>query len=158
MPTPDFVVQLRERVGHLPLWLSGATAVILRERGGRTEVLLVRRADNGAWTPVSGIVDPGEDPHQTVVREAMEEAQVVIEVDRLVWLHVSDLITYDNGDQTRYLDHTFGARWVSGEPSPGDDEATDARFFDVEALPEMAASHRRTVEVVLADEPEVRLG
>ena len=56
MATPDFVLSLREKIGNDPLWLSGITAVVLRG----DEVLLVRRADNGAWTPVTGIIDPGE--------------------------------------------------------------------------------------------------
>ena len=58
MATPDFVVSLRERIGHAPLPLVGVTAVIVRG----DEVLVGRRADNGAWQCVSGIVDPGEHP------------------------------------------------------------------------------------------------
>jgi 8-oxo-dGTP pyrophosphatase MutT (NUDIX family) len=58
MATPDFVLALREKIGHDELWLPGVTAVVLRG----SEVLLVRRADSGAWTPVTGIVDLGEEP------------------------------------------------------------------------------------------------
>ena len=54
MATPDFVLALREKIGTDPLWLPGATAVVVRDRS----VLLVRRADTGEWTPVTGIVDP----------------------------------------------------------------------------------------------------
>ena len=57
MPTPEYILTLREKIGHDYLWLSGATAVIRRDSDHR--VLLVRRSDNGAWTPVTGIVDPG---------------------------------------------------------------------------------------------------
>ena len=55
MPTPEYILTLREKIGHDYLWLSGATAVIRRDSDHR--VLLVRRSDNGAWTPVTGIVD-----------------------------------------------------------------------------------------------------
>ena len=58
MPTPDFVLELRELVGTRPLPLVGVTAVIVREG----EVLLGRRSDNGALTPVTGIVTPGRSP------------------------------------------------------------------------------------------------
>ena len=44
MATPDFVLDLRQAIGTAPLWLTGVTAVVLRD----DEVLLVRRADNGA--------------------------------------------------------------------------------------------------------------
>ena len=74
MATPDFVVSLRERIGHAPLPLVGVTAVIVRG----DEVLVGRRADNGAWQCVSGIVDPGEEPADAAVREALEEAGIVV--------------------------------------------------------------------------------
>ena len=41
----------------------GVTAVIIR--GG--EVLLGRRSDNHALTPITGIVDPGEEPADAAV-------------------------------------------------------------------------------------------
>ena len=83
MATPDFVLRLRERIGTELLWLTGVTAVILREEPA-LEVLLVRRADTGAWTAVTGIIDPGETVAGTARREAQEEAGVEIEVERLV--------------------------------------------------------------------------
>lgn len=42
------------------------TAVIHRD----DEVLLVRHSGNGAWAPVTGIVDPGEEPAVCAVCEA----------------------------------------------------------------------------------------
>lgn len=158
VPIPEFIVRLRRQVGHEPLWLIGVTAVVLRERAGTTQVLLVRRADTGAWTPVTGIVDPGEDPHVTAVRETVEEAQVVTRVERLVWVAVTDRITYANGDVTQYLDHTYACTWVSGEPAVGDEENTEAGFFDVADLPELSGWHRERVERVLSGTAEVRLG
>ena len=72
MAIPDYVRRLRLRVGHDLLWLPGATAVVLRG----DEVLLVRRSDNGQWSPVTGIVDPGEHPARAAVREVMEETGI----------------------------------------------------------------------------------
>ena len=92
MATPDFVLALREKVGHDELWLPGVTAVVLRG----SEVLLVRRADSGAWTPVTGIVDPGEEPAVAAAREVLEEADVVARVESLSWVKVIDLVTAGN--------------------------------------------------------------
>ena len=158
MPVPDFVLELRARVGHSMLWLSGATAVILRDGVRGPETLLVRRSDDGAWSPVCGIVDPGEDPHAAAIREAEEEAGVRIEVERLAWLNVTEPVTYANGDVTQYIDHTFRCRWVSGDPVPADGEATEARFFTVDDLPEMPRNYAERIEVALADRPEAVLG
>lgn len=158
MPTPEFIVALREKVGTTRLWLSGATAVVVRPGSRGEEVLLVRRADNGEWTPVAGIVDPGEQPHVTAVREVAEEAGVTAVVERLVWLTVTEVITYDNGDQTQYIDHVFRCHWAGGDPHPVDGEASEAAFFDIDALPPMSSRHAEQVRVALADEPETRLG
>ena len=38
-------------------------------RSYQTHSLTVRRADDGAWTPVTGIIDPGEEPAIAAVRE-----------------------------------------------------------------------------------------
>ena len=118
----------------------------------------MRRSDNGAWTPVTGIVDPGEHPHVTAVREVEEEACVVAEVERLVWVSATEVVTHVNGDLAQYLDHTFRCRWVSGEPRPGDDESTDARWFALDALPDMAERHRDRIAVAVANPADVVLG
>lgn len=135
MPTPDFVLELRRHIGTAPLWLMGANAIVVRGTPVPDEVLLVRRADSGQWAPISGIVDPGEHPAVTAEREALEEAGVVIEVERLLWTVVTDEVVYANGDRTRYLDHGFRARWVSGEPRVADEESTEVGWFGLASLP-----------------------
>lgn len=154
MPTPPFIQDLRRHIGHAPLWLMGANALILRDG----EVLLVRRSDTGVWAPVSGIVDPGEHPAETAVREALEEAGVTIEIDRLMWLVVTEPVTYPNGDRCQFVDHGFRARWVAGEAVVGDDESTDAAWFPVDRLPE--PRHPRLeamVRLALSDSRDVAL-
>jgi len=141
VPTPQFVLDLRASVGHHPLWLSGVTAVVLRDQ----QVLLVRRADTGAWTPVTGIIDPGEQPAAAAAREVLEEASVVAVPERLAWVNTLPPMEYENGDRAQYLDHTFRFRWVSGEPTPGDEENTEAAFFPLDALPPMSAHMRDRV-------------
>ncbi|TYL52946.1 NUDIX hydrolase [Agromyces mariniharenae] len=141
MPTPDFVLELRRHVGTLPLSLVGVTAVILRG----DEVLLGRRSDNGAVTPVTGIVDPGEEPADAARREAFEEAGVRIRVDHLAWVHQIPRITYENGDQADYLDLTFRCMWLEGEPFPADGEMTEVGWHPLGDLPAMSDEQRRRI-------------
>jgi ADP-ribose pyrophosphatase YjhB (NUDIX family) len=141
MATPDFVLALREKIGHHPLWLSGVTAVVLRG----DEILLVRRADNGAWTPVTGIVDPGEEPAVAAERETLEEADVVAVAQSLAWVQVIPEITYENGDRSQYLDLVFRCAWVSGEPYPADGENSEARWYRLDALPELSGNMRERI-------------
>jgi ADP-ribose pyrophosphatase YjhB (NUDIX family) len=158
MPIPPYVTHLRTMVGRELLWMPGVTAVVLREGERGTEVLLVRRSDNGAWTPVTGIVDPGEHPHVTAVREVAEEACVEVEVERLVWVSATGVITHVNGDVAQYLDHTFRCRWLSGEPRPGDDESTEAAWFPLDRLPDVAQRFRERIAVAVDNPSDVRLG
>jgi 8-oxo-dGTP pyrophosphatase MutT (NUDIX family) len=109
-------------------------------------VLLVRRSDNGAWTPVTGIVDPGEHPAVAAAREALEEAAVVVSVDVLAWTGITPPITYDNGDETQYIDLTFRCSWVSGEPFPADGENSQAAWFPLDALPEISDEMRGRIQ------------
>ena len=155
MSTPDFVLKLREYVGTAPLWLSGATAVI--RSADHRRVLLVRRSDNGWWTPVTGIVDPGEHPADTAVREAREEADVTIRVDRVASIGVSRMVTYANGDRAQYIDHTFACTYFSGDPHPADGENTDVRWFAVDDLPEMRPHMLERVEAGLSTEERARI-
>lgn len=138
MATPDFVIALREKIGTMPLWLSGVTAVVLRDN----DVLLVRRSDTGAWTPVTGIIDPGEEPAVAAAREILEEANVVASVDSISWVKVTAPVVYDNGDVSQYLDIIFRCSYVSGDAFPADGENTEAAWFPVDALPEISDDMR----------------
>ena len=151
MAIPDHVLALRAAVGHDLLWLPGVTAVVLRDDD---HVLLVRRADNGEWTPVTGIVDPGEEPSDAGAREVLEEASVVAVPERLAWVHALPPMVYENGDHAQYLDLTFRFRYVSGEPFPDDGENTDAAWFALDALPPMSAEmHARIAWALVPDGP-----
>ena len=230
MPTPQFILDLRQQIGHDPLWLIGATGVIWRdvqdesyegsgpahiggnalahtggnaldrvsqddggsslseasgcvtsdgpdrsvpndpsqaaqpgvvqpgvvragheERGSTSlQILLVQRADSGAWTPVCGIVEPGERPDHTIVRESLEEAQVHVVVDRYLAVDVDDPLTYPNGDQCQFLNHVFSCCWVDGQARVGDDESSHVRWFDIDELPALSVRHRAAVELALA--------
>jgi ADP-ribose pyrophosphatase YjhB (NUDIX family) len=154
MPIPEFIVALREHVGTASLWLPAVAAVVVRSTAAGDEVLLVRRADNGAWTPVTGILDPGEEPAVGAVREVLEETGVVAVPDRLVWAHATPEIEFENGDRSSFLSLCFRCSWVSGEPFAADDESVDAGWFPVGALPEMGAEQRRRVDLALANAPE----
>ena len=154
MSTPEFVLSLREKIGHEQLWLAGVTAVVVRG----DDVLLVRRSDTGAWTPVTGIVDPGENPADAAVRETLEEAGLEDTAERLAAVGVTEEVVYDNGDRARYLDHTFVMGYRSGEPFPADGENTEARWFPVGALPEMSPEMRGRLDAALSDEIAARFG
>jgi 8-oxo-dGTP pyrophosphatase MutT (NUDIX family) len=147
---PEFVVALRQQIGHALLWLPAITAVVIRDE----QVLLVQRSDNHAWTPVTGILDPGENPAYCAAREVLEEAGIHAVARRLVWVHVTPPMVHRNGDHAQYLDHVFRMDWVEGEPFPADDESLDARWFDLADMPEMSDNMCRRIEMARDGSPD----
>lgn len=148
MTTPEFVLALREKIGHAPLPLVGVTAIVFRDE----KVLLGKRADNGRWQAVSGIVDPGEEPADAAVRECLEEAGVVVRATRLALVQQVPRIIYDNGDQVDYLDLVFRCDWVSGEPHPADGELTEVGFYGLGELTDVAPEHVRKIALAVAED------
>ncbi|CAM3591621.1 DUF429 domain-containing protein [Nocardioides zeicaulis] len=152
-PVPEFVLALREKVGRdHPLWLPGVTAVVRRG----DQVLLVRRSDNGQWTPVTGIIDPGEEPAVTAAREALEETGVRIRVDRLVSTSAHPELVHANGDRAAYLDLTFACTWLEGEAHVADDESSEVRWFPVGSLPPMSEVMLARIDAALSGQREAR--
>ncbi|WP_371477947.1 NUDIX domain-containing protein [Kitasatospora sp. NBC_00315] len=135
MAIPQFLADLRSVVGDRLLWLSGVAAVIVDDDG---RVLLGQRADDGHWSLIGGILDPGEQPADGLVREVEEEAGVVVRPELLASVTVSPEVVFDNGDRCQFLELTFRCRWVSGEARVNDDESLDIRWFAPDALPELS--------------------
>ncbi len=148
MATPEFVLSLREKIGGAPLPLVGVTAVVFKDE----KVLLGRRADNGAWQSVSGIVDPGEEPADAAVRECREEAGVTVRATRLALVQQLPRITHANGDQVDYLDLVFRCDWVSGEPHPADGELTEVGWYGLGELTDVEQAHVRKIALALAED------
>lgn len=133
MPVPDFVRDLRTRIGTDPLWLPGVSGVVV---DGAGRLLLGRRADSGRWAVVSGIVEPGEEPAVALVREVLEETGVDAEVVALTAVSTTSPMTYANGDQAQYLDLCFWCRALGGDAHVADDESLEVAWFAPDALPE----------------------
>ncbi|MER7195992.1 NUDIX hydrolase [Streptomyces flaveolus] len=150
MPTPDFIRDLRASAGHQLLWLPGVTAVVFDEEG---RVLLGRRADNGRWSLIGGIPEPGEQPAACAVREVEEETAVRCVVERLVLVQALSPVTYENGDVCQFMDVTFRCRAVGGEARVNDDESLDVGWFAVDALPDLGEFGQSRIKQALSDAP-----
>ncbi|WP_030685913.1 NUDIX domain-containing protein [Streptomyces globisporus] len=151
MGTPDFIRELRETAGHQLLFLPGVSAVVFDDRG---RVLLGKRADNGLWAVIGGIVDPGEQPADCAVREVFEETAVRCVPERIVLVEtLRKPVVYPNGDICQYMDVSFRCRATGGEARVNDEESTEVGWFGVDELPEMKRFSYLRIEKALADEP-----
>jgi 8-oxo-dGTP diphosphatase len=148
VPTPDYVRSIRRHYGSGLLLLPAASGVVIH--GDPARVLLCRRADTGLWEVPSGIVEPGEQPARTVVREVLEETGVEVAVERLVLLMATEEVVYPNGDHCQFLSMTFSCRYLSGEPYPADEESTAVGWFALDTLPPLPPRQQRRISCGLA--------
>jgi ADP-ribose pyrophosphatase YjhB (NUDIX family) len=146
VPVPEFIREIREKIGNDPLWLTGVRGVVLDDEN---RVLLCQRADNGRWTLITGMLEPGEHPAPGLLREIFEETAVVAETERILAVGVIGPVTYPNGDVCDFLDIAFKCRYVSGEARVNDDESIAVGWFALDELPEISAGHRETIRLAL---------
>jgi 8-oxo-dGTP pyrophosphatase MutT (NUDIX family) len=153
MPTPQFVLDLRAKVGQEPLPLPAVTAVVFDDDG---RVLLVRRADSGRWTLVTGCLEPSEQPATGAVREVEEETGVLASPERLVSVTALPLSACANGDLVHWLDLTFRCRAIGGDARVNDDESVDVGWFSLADLPDLPTRHLACIRDALSPEQGAR--
>lgn len=108
-----------------------STVVVNEDR----EVLLVRRKKDpyrDMWCLPIGFAESGEEITGAALRELHEEAGITGEIVRLI-----DVDTVDNYFYGSLAIVTYEVRQTGGTVRPGDD-ASDAKYFPIEELPELA--------------------
>lgn len=138
----DYVVGLREHVGHDLLLLPGVAAVVRDEQG---RVLLMRAPEEARWSLPAGMVEPGEQPADAVLREVAEETGVIAEIESLAGVSKQPT-KYRNGDRVEYMVVWFRCRAVGGQARPDGDESVEVGWFAPDALPEVGLSTKVRIE------------
>lgn len=125
--------------------LSAVLPVVLREREGREEVLLLRRTNtsymDGKWDFAgSGHVEEGETASQAVCRELREETGLVARPEDAVFVHLSHRVK-----EPTYYDIYFELRCWEGEATIQEsDKCSEMAWFPTDALPgDMIPNRRR---------------
>lgn len=148
MSVPDYIRSLRDALGaqHL-LWIPGVNAVVVDNRG---HVLLQRRREDREWGVLAGILDPGEEPAEGIVREVREETGLHVTPEAITSITVSPPITHANGDRAQYLEICFRCRVLDGSARVNDDESIEIAWFDPDALPPLGDRCRLRIGHALA--------
>ena len=111
-----------------------AVCVLPVDTAGR--LLLVQEIETGEWQTIGGAIEPDESPRDAGVREALEEAGVVVELGRLIDVLGGPgfEITYPNGDVVSYVACVFEAVVTSGEPIADGDETSAVAWWAFDQL------------------------
>jgi 8-oxo-dGTP pyrophosphatase MutT (NUDIX family) len=110
------------------------------------------------WQLPKGIVDPGESPETTAVREVREEAGVETELISLIetieyWYRA---VRYGKPVRYHKFVHFYLLRYRSGNVSDHDDEVAEARWVSFDEAMEMLAFEsergvvKKALEMILA--------
>lgn len=132
MPVPPFVARLRALVGNELLWLPGVTAVVINAAG---HLLLVRRSERDQWALVRGVLGPGEQPADGILREIREETGVIAKVEAISSIRSDEPMQYPNGDRAQYLEITFLCSVVKMRTDEVRREPFKTAWFAPESLP-----------------------
>lgn len=94
----DYILQLRELIGHRPLLMVGAAVLVL---DSENRLLLMRRSDSGYWGPPGGATEPGERVEEAARRETTEETGLIVGEMQLfgVFSGPELFYRYPNGDE-----------------------------------------------------------
>ncbi|NWG22075.1 MAG: NUDIX domain-containing protein [Chloroflexi bacterium] len=149
----NYTTWLRSYVGHQRLLQLAASAFIANEHG---HVLLGQRTDVMLWAPPSGVVQLGETPARTLVREVLEETGLHITVEKLIGLYTGREFewTYPNGDQAQIVSAFFACRVMGGILQPDHAEFVSLSYYAPDHLPPLMPRYVRMLHDAFAGRSE----
>lgn len=115
--------------------------VVFAREAGATKVLLIKRARDpyqGHWAIPGGFVEPEETLEQAALRELEEETGV--KLTQCQQLRVFDAVHRDPRERVISVVHWTVVDAAEHRPQ-GSDDASEAAWFDLAALPPLAFDH-----------------
>ena len=139
----NYIMDLRQVVGHRPLLQVGAS-VIVEDSLGRA--LLQLRKDNGCWGYAGGSVELDEAVEDAARRELLEETGLTAGRLELFGVYSGREMhyVYPNGDEVSNIDLVFVCRDYTGTLCAQESEVEALQFFAADALPENLSPPNRT--------------
>ncbi|MBA3828209.1 MAG: NUDIX hydrolase [Taibaiella sp.] len=130
-----------------------ADAIVLAKDNGNTSILLIQRKNDpykGMWAFPGGFVEDDEDLEPAAIRELKEETGVALE-------KMEQLRTYGTpgrDPRMRTVSIVFYAIIDKSQHIvKADDDAADARWFDIKTLPPLAFDHDEIMAYALKHIP-----
>lgn len=139
----EYIMELRQIVGHRPLLQVGASVIVENEYG---EVLLQKRTDNHCWGYAGGSVELDEVVEDAAKRELFEETGLIAEELILfgVFSGKDTHYVYPNGDEVSNVDIVYLCKEYTGQLKRQESEVEALCFFPADHLPENLSPPIRT--------------
>jgi ADP-ribose pyrophosphatase YjhB (NUDIX family) len=144
----SYTGKLRKAVGDgFTLVIPAVRAVIFNQEN---EVLLVKRSDNGCWSLPAGGIELGDSVMDCLRREVAEETGLVVLDATPIAIYSEPRYTFVNayGNPHQMFSIAFLVDRWEGKILRQTDETLDARFFSLDALPDIPLHHQETLEDV----------
>jgi len=127
-----------------------AGGVVFRGEKDRVEVVIVSVGGQNRWQLAKGLVEKGENPEITAVREAREETGVDSEIVQHLETIEYWYAGLDGGERVRFHKrvHFYLLRYVAGDTGDHDWEVNEARWIPIEEATTQLTfdSERRVME------------
>jgi len=130
----DYLLTLRQLVGHRPILMVGAAILVVDEEH---RLLMLKRSDSGCWGLPGGATEPGEKVETAARRETFEETG--LEVGELSLFNVFSgpelYYKYPNGDEVYNVTIVYLSREWDGDVTLNS-EHTHWKWFAIDEIPE----------------------
>lgn len=139
----DYIKTIRSKVGHEAIILNFAACCVVKD----DHVLLQCRGDSGKWGFPGGALELGESLREAAVRETFEETGIEVELLEPIGTYSKHFSEYPNGDRAQTICSFFLARAIGGKITADGKETLAARFFPLDATPELFnPQHQRALD------------
>lgn len=145
-----YISELRNRAGHMPLVLPTVSGALLNDQH---QVLVQERTDTGDWSFPGGYMGFGENFHQTLKREMLEDSGMKVEPVKILAVldGADDPFSYPNGDRVQPVTVFYLVKPVGGQPIQSKTKETvRTKWFDVNHTPKMFNPQNERMAKILA--------
>ena len=140
----DYLKDLREKTGHMPLVLPHAVVIIINNQN---EILLEERADDGFFDFPGGGIDLKETAEEAAARELKEETGLIANRLELFKVYSGEIThyVYFNGDEIYGVDCVYICRDYSGELKRQLSEVRRLFFCSLDKMPEKMSPRNKQI-------------
>lgn len=146
-PPPFFQILSAMYTYEYPRPMLTADCMVVNPRG---EVLLIRRGNepyHGCWALPGGFMEMDETLERCAVRELQEETGLVVEEKQLSLIGVFSRV--DRDPRGRTITAAYRIDLPACAEAKGGDDAAEARWFPLTALPPLAFDHAEIIDIAL---------